>query len=326
MLAAELGHRARRAQPHAPVPRQVRRSSASSCRPGCSSTRCSRPPTCSPTARTRSRSARTSASTSSSCATSPSASTRASARTARRARAPHPGGRRAHARPPGARAQDVDDRRRPSRARCSCSTSPTSTAQEVQAGGDRLRQRDRPRRRTSPGSRTSSRSWPWSAGVTPEQVEADMADARGYGDLKTAAAEAVVEWLAPVRERYAELRADEAALEASWPPAPRRPARMAQETLADVRVGHGRRTGASRPRRSLASGDDAGRRSRARPGGLLGAVRPPAHPRAARGGRPAGGRARRCRARLPRLPRGPRRARSRGGDRVPRPRSPRCWS
>ena len=41
-----------------------------------------------------------------------------------------------------------------------------------------------------------------------------MADARGYGDLKAAAAEAVIAELAPVRERYAELRPDEAALEA----------------------------------------------------------------------------------------------------------------
>ncbi len=49
--------------------------------------------------------------------------------------------------------------------------------------------------------------------VSPQQVEADMRDARGYGDLKAAVAEAVVEMLGPVRERYLELRADEQALE-----------------------------------------------------------------------------------------------------------------
>jgi len=49
--------------------------------------------------------------------------------------------------------------------------------------------------------------------TTPEQVEADMQEARGYGDLKIAVAEAVTEMLAPVRERYVELRADEQALE-----------------------------------------------------------------------------------------------------------------
>jgi tryptophanyl-tRNA synthetase len=48
--------------------------------------------------------------------------------------------------------------------------------------------------------------------ATPEAVEADLADARGYGDLKAAVAAAVVAYLAPVRERYAPLRADEAAL------------------------------------------------------------------------------------------------------------------
>jgi tryptophanyl-tRNA synthetase len=72
-------------------------------------------------------------------------------------------------------------------------------------------------------------------GVTPEQVEADMRDARGYGDLKTAAADAVVEWLAPVRERYDELRGDEAALEEILTAGADKARVMARETLADVR-------------------------------------------------------------------------------------------
>jgi len=72
-------------------------------------------------------------------------------------------------------------------------------------------------------------------GVTPEQVEADMRDARGYGDLKTAAADAVVEWLAPVRERYDELRGDEAALEEILTAGADKARLMARETLADVR-------------------------------------------------------------------------------------------
>ena len=63
----------------------------------------------------------------------------------------------------------------------------------------------------------------------------------GYGDFKKAVAEAVVELLAPVRERYAELRPDEAALEATSPPAPRRRARSPPPTLADVREPHGHR-------------------------------------------------------------------------------------
>jgi tryptophanyl-tRNA synthetase len=72
-------------------------------------------------------------------------------------------------------------------------------------------------------------------GATPEQVEADLADARGYGDLKTATAEAVVEWLAPVRERYAELRGDEGALEEILATGADKAREMAKETLVDVR-------------------------------------------------------------------------------------------
>jgi tryptophanyl-tRNA synthetase len=72
-------------------------------------------------------------------------------------------------------------------------------------------------------------------GVTPERVETDMADARGYGDLKAAVADAVVEMLAPVRERYVELRANESALEAVLADGAERARAIAFETLADVR-------------------------------------------------------------------------------------------
>ena len=80
--------------------------------------------------------------------------------------------------------------------------------------------------------------------VTPEQVEADMRDARGYGDLKLAAAEAVVEMLAPVRERYMELRADEPGLERVLAAGSERARAIASETLADVRE----RMGVGRPK------------------------------------------------------------------------------
>jgi tryptophanyl-tRNA synthetase len=72
-------------------------------------------------------------------------------------------------------------------------------------------------------------------GTTPQQVETDMLDARGYGDLKTAAADAVVEWLTPVRERYEHLRADEAALERMLERGAEKARAMARETLVDVR-------------------------------------------------------------------------------------------
>src|SRR5919197_3816061 len=78
--------------------------------------------------------------------------------------------------------------------------------------------------------------------TTPEEVERDMQSARGYGDLKAATAQAVVEMLTPVRERYAELRPDEAQLEAILAEGAEKAAAMARETLADVRtvMGFGR--------------------------------------------------------------------------------------
>jgi tryptophanyl-tRNA synthetase len=71
--------------------------------------------------------------------------------------------------------------------------------------------------------------------TTSEQVEAELARARGYGDLKAAVAQAVVEYLAPVRERYADLRADQRALEAVLADGAARARAIAAGTLADVR-------------------------------------------------------------------------------------------
>jgi tryptophanyl-tRNA synthetase len=76
-------------------------------------------------------------------------------------------------------------------------------------------------------------------GTTPEAVEDEMRSARGYGDLKAATATAVVEMLAPVRERYAELRSDEDQLEAILAEGAEKARAMAGETLADVRKAMG---------------------------------------------------------------------------------------
>ncbi|MDE3069625.1 MAG: tryptophan--tRNA ligase [Acidobacteriota bacterium] len=70
---------------------------------------------------------------------------------------------------------------------------------------------------------------------TPEVVESEMAAARGYGDLKAAAAQAVVDLLTPVRQRYGELRADERQLEAVLAAGAERARAIASETLAEVR-------------------------------------------------------------------------------------------
>ena len=76
-------------------------------------------------------------------------------------------------------------------------------------------------------------------GVTPEAVEEEMRSARGYGDLKAATAQAVVDMLAPLRERYAELRGDEERLEAILAEGAEKARAMARETLADVREAMG---------------------------------------------------------------------------------------
>jgi tryptophanyl-tRNA synthetase len=81
-------------------------------------------------------------------------------------------------------------------------------------------------------------------GSDPAQVEAELADAR-YGELKAAVAAAVVEYLAPVRESYERLRADEDALERILVEGAARARSIATETLADVRE----RMGVGAPRR-----------------------------------------------------------------------------
>jgi tryptophanyl-tRNA synthetase len=75
-------------------------------------------------------------------------------------------------------------------------------------------------------------------GIAPEQVEREFADS-GYGDFKTAVADAVVDWLAPVRERYPELRADDDQLEGMLGAGADRARAIARETLADVREAMG---------------------------------------------------------------------------------------
>jgi tryptophanyl-tRNA synthetase len=71
-------------------------------------------------------------------------------------------------------------------------------------------------------------------GETPTEIEDEMKDAR-YGELKGAVAVAVIDYLAPVRERYTELRADEGALETILADGAVRAREIAGETLADVR-------------------------------------------------------------------------------------------
>jgi tryptophanyl-tRNA synthetase len=70
--------------------------------------------------------------------------------------------------------------------------------------------------------------------TTEDEIEREF-EGSGYGDFKGAVAEAVVDFLAPVRERYEELRADETALEQALSAGAEKAREMAAPTLAEVR-------------------------------------------------------------------------------------------
>jgi tryptophanyl-tRNA synthetase len=75
-------------------------------------------------------------------------------------------------------------------------------------------------------------------GVTPEAIERDFSGLR-YGDLKTAVGDEVAGWLAPVREAYVELRADEERLEDILEAGAEKARAIASATVADVRAAMG---------------------------------------------------------------------------------------
>jgi len=76
-------------------------------------------------------------------------------------------------------------------------------------------------------------------GVAPDSIEQQLADARGYGDLKVAVGDAVVAALAPLQERYRAIREDEQALEDTLAAGAAKARAIASATLADVRAAMG---------------------------------------------------------------------------------------
>jgi tryptophanyl-tRNA synthetase len=73
-----------------------------------------------------------------------------------------------------------------------------------------------------------------SRGIDQAEVEGEFEGA-GYGDFKQAVADGVVELLAPLQERYAELRPDESAIEATLAAGAEKAREIAAATLAEVR-------------------------------------------------------------------------------------------
>ena len=74
--------------------------------------------------------------------------------------------------------------------------------------------------------------------VAPEKVESEF-DGSGYGSFKQAVADAVVEYLTPVRARYQELRGDTAELERIMAQGAEKAGAIASSTLDDVRQAMG---------------------------------------------------------------------------------------
>jgi tryptophanyl-tRNA synthetase len=71
-------------------------------------------------------------------------------------------------------------------------------------------------------------------GTAPQEVESSF-DGSGYGAFKQAVADEIVSYLAPVRERYAELRSDEAELERTLARGADKAHAIASETMLEVR-------------------------------------------------------------------------------------------
>jgi tryptophanyl-tRNA synthetase len=76
-------------------------------------------------------------------------------------------------------------------------------------------------------------------GTSMEDVEREFAGATGYGQFKVAVGEAVVDYVAPVREQYDELRADVGELERILAVGAEKAEAIASNTLADVREAMG---------------------------------------------------------------------------------------
>jgi tryptophanyl-tRNA synthetase len=75
-------------------------------------------------------------------------------------------------------------------------------------------------------------------GSQPEEIEREF-DGAGYGAFKAVVADAVVEYLAPVRERYEQIRGDEPTLERTLATGAEKARAIAAETMRDVRAAMG---------------------------------------------------------------------------------------
>jgi tryptophanyl-tRNA synthetase len=75
-------------------------------------------------------------------------------------------------------------------------------------------------------------------GASPAAIEDEFGES-GYGTFKAAVAEDVIDYLAPVRGRYEDLRGDESALEAALVAGAEKARPLAAPTVAEVRAAMG---------------------------------------------------------------------------------------
>ena len=148
--------------------------------------------------------------------------------------------------PPGPEREDVDHGRHRAGHRARARRARRG-AQEGQERGHRLGLRGRARAEGKEGIANLIEILAVVRGVDPGEIEREF-EGSGYGDFKRAVADAVVDYLAPVRERYAELRADEAALEATLAAGAEKARAIASETARRRARGDGRRPGADASR------------------------------------------------------------------------------
>jgi tryptophanyl-tRNA synthetase len=98
--------------------------------------------------------------------------------------------------------------------------------------------RDVVRAANKPGISNLIEIYAGARGVGPGEVEREFAG-QGYGTFKQAVGEAIAELLAPVRERYRELRADEEGLERTLQQGADRAREIAVPTMAEARAAMG---------------------------------------------------------------------------------------
>ena len=106
--------------------------------------------------------------------------------------------------------------------------------------------RDIVRREDKPGISNLIEILAAARGIGPEEVEKEYSDAPGYAGFKRDVGEAVVGLLAPVRERYVQIRSDEETLEETLARGAERARRIASETLKQGRQRMGIGSGPSR--------------------------------------------------------------------------------